>query len=236
MSTTAIIQARMGSSRFPGKVMASLGELTVLEHVIRRALMIAGVDDVVVATTAEPEDDIIERETQRHGLRCVRLTRRLKNGHNDVLARFVEVILSSTADTVLRITADCPVLDPQIAGQVLRMVGQGIRYASNVYPVRTYPDGLDVEAMEAQVVLEAAQRATNLADREHVTPYIQRSYAKACLVWPEDLSEIRWTLDTPEDLTTLTMLLSRAGGRIEGRSSQVLPWTDLLRAQRVLTP
>lgn len=142
MRVVAVIQARCGSSRFPGKVLQLLDGRTLLAHVIEHAEKIPGVREVVVATTTDPEDDAIVARCRGAGARWVRAPRARDGGPNDVLARFVMAADVSHADVIIRLTADCPLLDPAVAGEVLRflLAEPGRGYASNDHPA-TFYDG-----------------------------------------------------------------------------------------------
>lgn len=201
MITAAIIQARMGSTRLPGKVLADLSGRQVLAWVVRAAAAITGVDRVVVATSTAHGDDAIAEWCAHAGIVCAR------GSEADVLDRYVEAARAVHADVVLRITADCPLLDPAVCAEVLALLRlTGADYASNVGP-STWPDGLDCEVLTA-VALEAAGRdATAPPDREHVTPFVRHNrhrFLVRNLPCPiPDLQKHRWTLDRPEDLEFL---------------------------------
>jgi glutamate-1-semialdehyde aminotransferase/spore coat polysaccharide biosynthesis protein SpsF (cytidylyltransferase family) len=207
MRCIAVIQARMGSSRLPGKVLLDLAGRAVLEHVVLAARAIPGVDDIVIATSTEGIDDAIVNWASARELALFR------GAETDVLSRLRQAADSRNADIVVRLTADCPLLDPHICGQIIALVtNAGADYASNVDPP-TWPDGLDCEAMTIAALQYADEHATIATDREHVTPYIRRHRVKfdvRNLRSPETaLSERRWTLDTPADLARLNQLCSR---------------------------
>jgi glutamate-1-semialdehyde 2,1-aminomutase/spore coat polysaccharide biosynthesis protein SpsF len=209
MHTVAIIQARMGSTRLPGKVLAELGDRPVLAWVVRAAAAIAGVDRVIVATSVRSDDDRVASWCADADVACFR------GSEDDVLDRFLQAARSFRADVVLRITGDCPLLDPQVCGEIVRLLG-GSRadYASNVCPP-TWPDGLDCEAMTRRALEAAAEAACLPAHREHVTLYLRNNrhrFRVRNLRCPfPDLAGHRWTLDTPEDLQFLRAVVGRAG-------------------------
>lgn len=202
MKTRAIIQARMGSTRLPGKVMRLLCGATVLAHVVRRVQACRLVDEVVVATSNLPGDDIVAEEAQRAGVSVVR------DSEEDVLARVYEA--ARGADVIVRVTADCPLFDPKILEQMLERFyvlqsGRRVDYLSNTL-IRTFPVGLDAEVMTIEALERAHREATDPYEREHVTPYIYRHPERFVLepfVGDPDLSAHRWTLDTEEDYTFL---------------------------------
>lgn len=201
MRSVAVIQARMGSTRLPGKVLAPLGPLPVLGWVVRAAKAIPGVDEVVVATGSAAANDPIADWCANAGIGSIR------GPEDDVLARFAMAARLSRADIVLRLTADCPLLDPDICGQVLHLVGSGVAdYASNVDPA-TWPDGLDCEAFTVEALFTADRLAIGSLEREHVTPFMRANrirFRNEPLVCPlPRLAAERWTLDTPSDLQFL---------------------------------
>jgi len=204
MKTIAVIQARMGSSRLPGKVLAELAGLPVLYWVVRAARQIPGVDLAVVATSTEAIDDEIADWSRAENVDCFR------GVEEDVLSRISDCAKIYGADEVLRLTADCPFLDPQICGVVLTKLRRtSSDYASNVSPP-TWPDGLDCEAISVKALLEANAKAELPEDRQHVTPYIRRNAHEFSIVNVScpipGLHEERWTLDTLEDLEYLNAI------------------------------
>lgn len=205
--TVAIIQARMGSSRLPGKVLMPLGDRVVLARVLDAARAIPGVDAVWVATSDLLGDDAIADWCNQNGIDCFR------GPEKDVLARFAGAAAQADADIVLRITADCPLLDPAVAGQVLTLLRRtGAGYANNFDP-RTWPDGLDCEAMHRDVLDTAAREARRDYDREHVTPYIRARrdrFRIESLICPiPGLGTERWTLDTAADFERLNAIAAK---------------------------
>src|SRR5262249_12160461 len=171
MRTVAIVQARMGSSRLPGKVLQDLGGEPMLARVLSRLGRSRTLDEVVVATTTEPADDILERFCQERGRPCFR------GSEHDVLDRYYKAATAERAAVVVRITSDCPLIEPAIVDRVVAEFQErqpGIDYASNVLPRRTYPRGLDTEVMSFAALDRAWHEDHVPASREHVTPYIYR--------------------------------------------------------------
>jgi len=203
-----VVQARMGSSRLPGKVAMDLLGRPVLAHVLGRAGAIPGADAVCCAIPEGPADDALAALAGQLGARVVR------GSETDVLARYLAAARACDATAVVRVTSDCPVLDPQVGGRVLAQLTEaGAAYASNVDP-RSWPKGLDTEAFTREALERTAAEATEAYDREHVTPYMRRApgFMRANTALPEDrCADWRWTLDYPEDLTFLRELLGRAG-------------------------
>ena len=191
-----IVQARMGSSRLPGKVLRPLAGRSVLGWVVRAAAASGAADDIVVATTQRPEDDAVAEECRRLGVACHR------GPSDDVLSRFLGVLDHHPAEAVLRLTADCPLLDPALirtAARVFRTV-PGLHYLSTCLP-RSVPRGMDVEVVDASV-LRAIDGAATAHHRVHVTSYVYAHpdiYRVLGLTLPPDASDLRVTLDTPQD-------------------------------------
>jgi len=202
MNTVAIIQARMGSTRLPGKVLSDLAGSPVLEWVVRAARCIPGVDKVVVATTDLADDDKIAQWCEKNLTPCHR------GAIDDVLSRYHLAASNENADFVMRLTGDCPLLDPHICGQVLTLLKRSkTDYCSNIDPT-TWPDGLDCEAFTMASLSIAHAEATRLSDREHVTPFLRnnrhRFSVESLTSSINDLTQERWTLDTEKDFQFLT--------------------------------
>ena len=195
----AVIQARLGSTRLPGKTLADLGGRPMLAHVVERAAAIPGVDAVVLATTAHPRDDRLAAWARDASLPCVR------GSEDDVLDRFHHALERHPADAVVRVTPDCPFLDPEVSGRVVaawRREAGALDYASNVHPP-TFPDGLDTEVISRAALAAAWREARLPSDREHVTPFVWRQprrFPQAAVRGDRDLSHLRWTVDTAADL------------------------------------
>jgi glutamate-1-semialdehyde 2,1-aminomutase len=197
MKVVAVIQARMGSTRLPGKVMMELGGHRVLAWCLRAARAAPGVDEVWVATTTLESDDMIADWCRQRDVNCWR------GSETDVLDRFRSLAFQIYPNVILRLTGDCPFLDPQVIGAVVRLQRQtGAEYCSNVSP-RTYPDGLDVEAMTINALEHAHVEATRPIDRECVTTWIERNRSRfpaETLINPiPGLQDERWVLDTEDD-------------------------------------
>ena len=207
MKTVAIIQARMGSTRLPGKVLADLAGKPVLAWVVRAARAVLGVDEVWVATSTSVLDDPVAAWCRSSGVAVHR------GSENDVLDRYVGAAKASGAEVVIRITADCPLLDPAVIAQTIRLRSMtGADYVSNIDPP-TWPDGLDCEVVTADALHAAAAETTRASDREHVTPFVRNNrdrFTAETLIAPlPGLAAERWTLDTPEDLLLLSALATR---------------------------
>lgn len=210
MRTVAIIQARMGSTRLPGKVMKKLCGKSVLEHVIRRVQACRLLDDIVVATTPSPADDIIVAETVQCGAKWFR------GSEEDVLDRYYQAAKQFQADVIVRVTSDCPLFDPELLGEMIlsfrsrNSAGNRLDYLSNTLR-RTFPLGLDTEVFQWNALEYAHFHSGNQYEREHVTPYIyehQEMFSLYSYEGSEDLSCHRWTLDTEDDLKLIRKVYS----------------------------
>jgi spore coat polysaccharide biosynthesis protein SpsF (cytidylyltransferase family) len=197
MKITAIVQARMGSTRFPGKVLMDLGGWTVLARVLRRLVRASRLHEIVVATTDAGSDDEIVTECARLKVFCFR------GSEHDVLERYLRTAEQFRSDLIVRITADCPLIDPEVVDEVVAAcITRDVDLSCNDVP-HTFPRGLDVAAF----TIETLRRIQDIADqpnhREHVTAlvYQRPDIFKTYLVKGErDVSRLRWTIDTPEDL------------------------------------
>lgn len=195
MKIIAIIQARLGSTRLPGKVLLDIEGRTVLEHVIRRVKSSKLVTDVIVATTINKDD-----------LKIVKLCANLGisvycGSEDDVLDRYYQTARLFGADHIVRITSDCPLIDHMLIDEVITLhVQEKADYTSNTLK-ETYPDGEDIEVFTFAALKEAWKKANLSSEREHVTPYIRKNpaFKLANLEYKKDLSHKRWTLDNPED-------------------------------------
>lgn len=209
MKTVVIIQARMGSTRLPGKVLFELGGQTVLSRVVDRVQRAQYVDDIVVATTEHAVDNAIATEADRCGVNVCR------GSESDVLARYYDAATSIGATEVVRITADCPFVDPLILDQLIikfrqqRTSGKSFDYLANTQP-RTFPHGLDAELFTFEALKIAHQEAKESFEREHVTPFFYLNPSRfhlGNLTQAVDQSEMRWTLDEPADLLFFQVVL-----------------------------
>ena len=204
MSVVAIIQSRMGSARLKGKVMMKAAGRPLLAHVVERVKACSLIDDVVVATTNLPEDDAILSWCQTNQVKSVGWTLKLSDGHNDVLARFAQVVQRFPADHYVRVTGDCACWSPALGAEVIaEHLGSGLDYTSNVHP---FVDGFDTEIFTHALLMEAEQKATSNFDRQHVTPWMRMNaicgYVDHTLYGKIDLS-----VDTEEDFQRVKLIL-----------------------------
>ncbi len=194
---TTIIQARFSSSRLPGKVLLDLNGKTVLARVIERVARAKFINQIIVATSTDSADDKVAEEAQQQGAIVVR------GSLEDVLNRFTLAAASTHKNNhLVRVTADCPLIDPEVLDIILEYFqNHSYDYVSNTI-TPTFPDGMDVEVFNKETLYRAAQEAVLPSDREHVTKFIYTNPEKFRLFdfrSKADLSNLRWTLDTPAD-------------------------------------
>lgn len=193
----AIVQARMGSSRLPGKVMKEILGKPLLWHLVSRLKKARLIDNIVIATSDKEADIPILRLAEKLGVDCY------AGSEQDVLDRYYQTATEFGADVIVRITADCVLIDPHIVDKVIRRYLKGdCDYVTNTLKW-TYPDGLDLEVFSYAVLQKAWREANWVSEREHVTPYIRKNPDKFRLVNIEssvDLSRFRWSVDREEDL------------------------------------
>jgi len=209
--TVIIAQARMSSTRLPGKTLMDLGGKPVVDHVIERARDSRLADDVWVATTSDPTDDVLVEHLQHLEVPHIR------GSLDDVLARYVQAAEASQAVTIVRITCDCPLIDPEVIDEVIGAYRElpAVDYCSNTL-LRTYPIGMDTEAFSVQALACASLAATETPDREHVTPYIYQhpdAFRLRNVEAPRWAThpEVRLTVDELADLDALRTLVSEVG-------------------------
>lgn len=218
MRTVAIVQARMGSTRLPGKVLLDIGGQPMLTRVLRR-LSRATLDEIVVATVAEDASEPIIDLCQKLGVGTY------TGSELDVLDRYYQAARKNGADRIVRIMSDCPVIDPDVVNETIAtFTTSNVDYASNTV-TRTYPRGLDTEIMSFSTLERAWQEANQNYERVHVTPYIYEhptSFRIREILHPSDQSHYRWTVDTPEDLRLLRKIYAHFG------NSDIFSWHDIV--------
>jgi spore coat polysaccharide biosynthesis protein SpsF len=211
MKTVAIVQARMGSTRLPGKVLQDLAGEPMLARVVNRTCRAKTLQEVVIATTTNMVDDVIVKLCEARGWSWFR------GSEEDVLDRYYHAAKKYQADFIVRITSDCPLIDPEVIDHVVQEFLERqpeVDYASNTWPRRTFPRGLDTEVMRMDVLERAWREDRNPAWREHVTPYIYRNpdrFRIHNVVSPVDYSAMRWTVDTQEDLAFVRQIYDYFG-------------------------
>ena len=210
MKIIAIIQARMGSTRLPGKVLKDIDRKPMLQRVIERVCKSKLLNDVFVATTTASEDDPISELCGDMGIKLFR------GSSYDVLDRYYQTACYSKADIIVRITADCPLIDPALIDRAVSAFCNGsFDYLSTAYPEPSFPDGLDVEVMSFGALKKAWRKATKPSDREHVCPYIYNTnpdeFKLGLIRNDHDFSNYRWTVDEESDLEFVKAVYSHLG-------------------------
>ncbi|MBU1404738.1 MAG: aminotransferase class III-fold pyridoxal phosphate-dependent enzyme [Proteobacteria bacterium] len=199
MKVVALVQARMGSTRLPNKVMMPIGGVPMLELLLSRLSRAKEVAQIVVATSVDERNQPLVEHVRKLGYACE------QGSENDVLDRFVQAARTHQADAVVRITGDCPLVDPELVDECIRLFKTtGVDYFSNINPP-TYPDGLDIEVCTFKALEQASQETSKPFDREHVTPYLRESgrFKIASMQHGQDLSALRWTVDEPADFAVI---------------------------------
>jgi len=210
MKPIAIIQVRMGSTRLPGKVLKKLNGITILESLLNQLNYSRLLNDKIIATTLNSEDDVIVNFCESKGIKCFR------GSVNDVLDRYHKCAKKFSINTIIRITSDCPLMDPQVVDDVIDFyLKNSYDYVNNFYK-RTYPYGNDVEIFSLKVLEKVWEKATKPSEREHVTPYIYNNPDEFSLGWienKENLSEFHWTVDRKEDLIFVQKIFKKISKR-----------------------
>lgn len=206
MKIIATIEARMSSSRLPGKVMLQAAGKPMLEHLVNRLRAVPSLDGIVLATTNNKTDDELEEFSIRMGIACYR------GSENDVMNRVISAAESAGADVVVEITGDCPIIDPQIVEQAIRVFNANqADYVSNAH-FRSYPDGMDTQVFRLQTLRTSAAKTNDALDHEHVTLHIRNHpelFSKLNLLSPPETHwpELGLTLDEPKDYELLKKII-----------------------------
>lgn len=227
MKRVCVVQARMGSTRLPGKVLRDLVGRPMLARQLERLATCRSLDEIVIATSTDSADDPIARMASGMGIDVVR------GSNDDVLARVVQAARETRADVVVRVTADCPLIDPSITDRVvdeLTTHQESCDYASNVVR-RTYPRGLDVEALFVDTLQRLDRLAQTAEEREHVTITIRSGQPGIFLVRSvedaADNSDLRWTVDEQRDFMLVHRLYEELDlGRV------IAPYPEILQYVR----
>ena len=234
----AVIQARMGSTRLPGKVLLDIAGEPMLARVLARTLRADTVEQVIVATTTEASDDPVAAWCKANSIHCSR------GSQHDVLDRYYQAALPARADVVVRITGDCPVIDSALIDECVEtLLKKSFDFTCNRLPppfTRTYPIGLDTEVCTFRALEQAWNEATESFHREHVMPFLYegvvlkavndqlsegislRNYKVAQLHHKPDHGQMRWTVDTSEDLEFIRQVYTRFDGKDD------FSWQDVL--------
>lgn len=222
MKVVALVQARMGSTRLPNKVMKPIGGVPMIELLLLRLSRAKAVDQIVVATSVDQRNQPLVEHVRKLGYACE------QGSENDVLDRYMQAARMHHADVVVRITGDCPLVDPVLVDEcVHRFKGEDVDYFSNTSPP-SYPDGLDIEVFSFDALEKAGQETVRPYDREHVTPYLRESgrFKTASMQYDQDLSFLRWTVDELDDFTVIAEVFRHFHPRTD------FSWRDVLNLQQ----
>jgi glutamate-1-semialdehyde 2,1-aminomutase len=222
MRTVAIVQARLGSKRLPKKVLRKVGGVPMIEALLTRLSRAKRLDQVVVATSVAPENRPLVNHVESIGYQC------FCGSEDDVLDRYFEAAKYFNAEIIVRITGDCPLVDPVLVDEAVRLFNEGkFDYLSNTMPP-TFPDGLDIEVFSNAVIASAAANAVSGYDREHVTPYIRSdtSLRHGQFKHTSDLSGLRWTVDEAEDIEVVSAVFENFSPEFD------FSWLDVLDLSR----
>jgi glutamate-1-semialdehyde 2,1-aminomutase len=222
MKVVAIVQARMGSTRLPNKVMKPIAGIPMIELLLSRLARSKQINQIVLATSSDVRNTPLVEHVQMLGYACVR------GSESDVLDRYLVAARQAQADVVVRITGDCPLIDPSLVDLVIaQFKAQGVDYLSNTAPA-SYPDGLDTEVFTLQALERAGLESQDPFDHEHVTPYLRKPglYTTGAMQHSEDLSALRWTVDEPADFEVISRVFAHFAPNIH------FSWTEVLDLQR----
>ena len=211
----AIIQARMSSQRLPGKVLMDISGKPMLQHIIDRVNEAKLINDIVIATTTKEEDKSIIQLIADNGMKGYRGSELdVLDRYYQTVARYKRIGRTSNINTIVRITSDCPLIDPRIIDKTIEFYLNGnFDYVSNV---ETYPDGLDTEVFSYNALAKTWKEAKEPRDREHVTSYIcshPKKFKVGLLESGQDFSKYKWSVDTIEDLEFARTIYRKLGNK-----------------------
>ena len=218
MKIVALVQARMGSTRLPNKVMKPINGVPMIELLLTRLARAKEIDQIIVATSADERNIRLVEHVRKLGYTCE------QGSENDVLDRYVQAARKHKADVVVRITGDCPLVDPDLVDEVIRQFNaENVDYFCNTNPP-TYPDGLDIEVFTFKALEQASRETADPFDREHVTPYLRKpgKFNTAAMQHSEDLSALRWTVDESADFVVIEKVFQHFHPRIDFTWGEVL--------------
>lgn len=222
MKVVAIVQARMGSTRLPNKVMKLIDGAPMIELLLARLAQAKRVDQIVLATSSDERNIPLVEHVQKLGYTCI------QGSESDVLDRYLVAARQACAEVVVRITGDCPLIDPALVDEAIeQFLTTGVDYLSNTSPA-TFPDGLDTEVFTLQALERAGRESQEPFDHEHVTPYLRRPglFKTAAFTNEEDLSALRWTVDEQADFDVVSQVFKHFAPDI------YFPWKQVLGLQR----
>ena len=222
MKIVAIVQARMGSTRLPNKVMIPIVGIPMIELLLARLSTAKELTQIIVATSQDERNQLLVEHVRKLGYCCE------QGSENDVLARYVDAAKKHQADVVVRITGDCPLVDSTLVDEAItKFKAANVDYFSNTAPP-TYPDGLDIEVFSYRALEQASQEASTPFEREHVTPYLRTSstLTKANMQHHQDLSDMRWTVDESADVEVIKKIVQHFYPRTD------FNWLEVLNLQQ----
>ena len=222
MTVIAIVQARMGSTRLPNKVMKPINGVPMIELLLARLSRSKEIDQIVVATSINAENQPLVEHISALDYSCE------QGSEDDVLDRYVQAAKAHHADVVVRITGDCPLVDPELVDECIRRFrAVNVDYFSNTNPP-TYPDGLDIEVVTLAALETAMHESDKPFDHEHVTPYVREAgqFKTAGMQNSDDLSALRWTVDEPADFEVISKVFAHFAPDIH------FTWQQVLQLQR----
>lgn len=222
MKVVSIVQARMGSTRLPNKVMRPIEGVPMIELLLSRLAKSQLIDQIILATSIDERNSPLVEHVRKLGYVCVR------GSEMDVLDRFLMAARQAKADVVVRITGDCPLIDPVLVDQAISMFkAENLDYLSNAIPT-SYPDGLDTEVFTIQSLERAGRETQDLFDHEHVTPYLRKPglFKTGVMQNDEDLSDLRWTVDESADFEVVSKVFAQFSPDIH------FSWKKVLELQR----
>lgn len=222
MKIVSIVQARMGSTRLPNKVMKPINGKPMIELLLRRLQKAKTLDQIVLATSVDIRNQPLINHVRNLGFDAI------VGSENDVLARYIKALDFTKADIAVRITGDCPLMDPALVDSAVNSyIASDVDYLSNIQP-STYPDGLDIEVFSAKALRKAHAQTTHYYDREHVTPFLRNpeKYTLGSLSHAKDFSSLRWTVDEPSDFEIINEVFKHFYPDI------FFKWEDVLLLQK----
>ena len=213
MKKLLITQARLGSTRLPNKILKKINKVTLLEIHLNRIKKAKTIDDIFIATTTKNKDDEILKLANKLGFKCYR------GSENDVLDRFYKTAITSKTDYIIRVTSDCPLIDPNLIDEVVNAaLDSGVDYYSNIFD-ENYPDGQDIEVFKFKALEDCWKNAKKKSDREHVTSYIRnnsinkgkQTFSSKSHTSNFDYGDVRMTVDNIEDFKVIEKLVKKLG-------------------------
>ena len=222
MKVVAIVQARMGSTRLPDKVLRKIGDKPMIQLLLERLSLSKMIDEIVVATSIDKRNDELGSVVKHLGYKI------FHGSETDVLSRYLETAKSVDADIIIRITGDCPLIDPFLVDQCIeRFLAEDVDYLSNNQPP-TFPDGLDTEVFSYQALERSASEATSSYDREHVTPFLRNDIGtrRGQVLSKTDYSSSRWSVDEKADLTVVQNVFQFFAPRVD------FGWLEVIELER----